>query len=297
MEIRQLEYLLAVADEGSFTRASARLGVAQSAVSHQIGKLEDEFGLRLLHRDRPAVRPTEIGAIFVGRVTRALAELAAAKEEVLSLNGQTVGNVTFGATFPTGSLDVPAVLARFRTHTPAVHVTLREGTTVELLELVRTDVADMAVVAGKLRDLPQSLEGVVVGHDDLVLAGPSGHHLEGLSQVPLRELNGEAMVGFRRGAGLRAAVDAVLAEEDVSVNIMIESNELPVLIGLVQHGHGLAVLPRRFLVGAPAKVWHRDLQPRINPPLLLVWRRGRRYPPAAEEFLRFIVAEATRTGT
>jgi DNA-binding transcriptional LysR family regulator len=295
MEMRQLEYLMAVAAEGSFTKAAARLDVAQSAVSHQVAKLEDELGVRLLHRQRPVIRPTEAGALFVDRISRVLAELSAAREEVLSLGGQTVGEVTFGATFPAASLDIPEILARFRTHRPGVRVSLREGTAQELLDLLKNDVADVAVIAAELTDLPPGLEGVVIDHDELVLAGKRGHRLEAYDRVEIAQLEGEAMVGFRKGAGLRAAVDAVLAQQDVvAPKIMIESNELPVLIGLVQHGHGLAVLPRVFLVGAPDEVWMRELNPPITPSVLLVWRRGRRYPPATEEFLRFMVASAMR---
>lgn len=294
MEIRQLEYLVAVAAAGSFTKAAASLDVAQSAVSHQVAKLEDELGVRLLDRQRPLIRPTDAGVLFVGRVTRVLAELSAAREEVLSLRGQTVGEVTFGATFPAASLDIPEILARFRSHRPAVRVSLREGTRVELLEMVKNDVADMAVVASELSDLPPGLEGVVVDRDDLVVAGRAGHRLEHHERIEIGELDAEPMVGFRRGAGLRAAVDAVLARLDVSPKVMTESNELPMLLGLVRHGHGLAVLPRAFLAEAPSEVWMRPLNPPITPAVVLTWRRGRRYPPAAEEFLRFLVAEAMR---
>ncbi|MFH8739235.1 LysR substrate-binding domain-containing protein [Streptomyces sp. NPDC017964] len=296
MEIRQLEYLLAVASEGSFTKAAAKLGVVQSAVSHQIAKLEDELGMQLLDRHRPVTRPTDAGALFTGRVTRALADLSDAREEVLGLRGQTVGEVTLGAVFPTASLDIPAILAGFQAYRPAVRVILREGSAPESLEGLKNDSVDMALMTAELKDLPPDIEGVVADHSDLVLAGKTGHRLEAHDRVDIEELDGEIMIGFRRGtgrAGLRAATDAVLAQHGVTPKIMVESNELPVLIGLVQHGHGLAVIPRQFFADPPAGVWMRELNPPITPSLLLVWRRGRRYPPAPEEFLRFIAAKAT----
>lgn len=294
MEIRQLEYLIAVVTTGSFTKAASDLDVAQSAVSHQISKLEDELGMRLLHRQRPVMRPTDAGELFVRRIRRVLAELTAAREEVVSLRGQTTGEVTFGATFPAASLDVPEILSRFREQWPAVRVSLREGSKQDLLELLKNDVADVVVLASELNDLPPGIEGLVVDHEDLVLAGPAGHRLEAQGPIDIAELEGEAMVGFRRGAGLRAAVDTALADRDIAPNVMIESNELPVLVGLVHHGHGVAVLPRGFLSGAPAGVWVRELHPPITPSVVLAWRRGRHYPPAAEQFLRFLVTEARR---
>ncbi|MFH8739399.1 LysR family transcriptional regulator [Streptomyces sp. NPDC017964] len=296
MEIRQLEYLLAASSEGSFTKAAARLGVAQSAVSHQVAKLEDELGMQLLDRQRPVTRPTEVGALFIDRVSRALAELSAAKEEVLSLRGEVVGEVTLGATLHTAALDIPALLADFQAQWPAVRVILREGSASDSLERLKNDSVDVALLTAELKDLPPEIDGAVADHWDLVLVGKTGHRLEAHDSVDIEELDGETMIGFRRGvqrAGLRAATDAVLARHDVKPKIMVESSEILVLISLVQHGHGLAVLPRQFFADPPTGVWTRELNPPITPSVLMVWRRGRRYSPASEEFLRFIAAKAT----
>lgn len=293
MEIRQIEYLLAVVDEGSFTKAAAHLNIAQSAISHQVSKLEDEVGVTLLKRERPRVIASPEGEVFVSRMRRIVAEMAAALSEAQSLKGVTVGEVSFGATFPAASLNVPEILADFRRKLPAVTVSLREGTTAELLEMLRHDVVDLAVVSAELETLPAGIDGVIVDKDDLVLVGPVGHHLEKMSRVPVSVLDGEERVGFRRGAGLRAAADYVLARHGVTSRVIIESNEMPVLVGLVANGLGLAILPRLFVDVPRSDIWSRPLDPPINPSLLLVWRQGRRYPPAAEEFLRFVVGEAS----
>jgi DNA-binding transcriptional LysR family regulator len=292
MELRQIEYLLAVVDEGSFTAASERLTVAQSAISHQVAKLERELELVLLIRGRPAVTPTPAGEVFIGRMRRVVAELAAARSEAQSLKGVTVGAVSFGATFPAASLNIPNILARFRTRRPGIQVSLREGTTAELLALLKHDVLDSAVVSIDAAELPSGLEGVVVDRDDLVLVGPVGHRLEVFDKVPIRELDGEDQVGFRRGAGLRAAADDVLTAHGIVPRVTIESNEMPVLVGLVANGLGVAILPQRFVSEPTPGVFSRPIVPPINPPLSLVWRNGRQYPPAAEDFLRFIAAEA-----
>ncbi len=293
MELRQIEYLLAVVDEGSFTAASERLTVAQSAISHQVAKLERELELVLLLRGRPAVTATPAGDVFIGRMRRVVAELAAARSEAQSLKGVTVGAVSFGATFPAASLNIPNILARFRTRRPGIQVSLREGTTAELLALLKHDVLDSAVVSIDAAELPSGLEGVVVDRDDLVLVGPVGHRLEVLEKVPIRELDGEDQVGFRRGAGLRAAADEMLSAHGIVPRVTIESNEMPVLVGLVANGLGVAILPKRFVSEPTAGVFSRPVVPPINPPLSLVWRNGRQYPPAAEDFLRFIAAEAS----
>src|SRR5258705_4237975 len=114
MELRQLEYLVTVLDEGSFTKAASRLDIAQSAVSHHVSQLERELRVQLIERQRPRVFATPAGELFAARARRILAEVAAARDEISSLSGLTVGDVGFGATIPAAALDVPGLLGTFR---------------------------------------------------------------------------------------------------------------------------------------------------------------------------------------
>jgi DNA-binding transcriptional LysR family regulator len=113
-----------------------------------------------------------------------------------------------------------------------------------------------------------------------------------LPVVPIKALEGLDLISFRRGAGLRAAADRVFESEGVSPNIVIESNEMPLLLGLVASRLGVAVLPRQFVAEPRANIWSRPLSPSIRPSLALAWREGRRFPPAAEAFLRHVVRVA-----
>jgi DNA-binding transcriptional LysR family regulator len=238
------------------------------------------------------VTPTPAGELFCARARRILAEATSARDEAISLRGHTVGQVTFGATIPAASLDVPEIIARFRRDYPGVRVRLREGTGNELLEMLRDDVIDLAVVSIEPDGLPATLAGMVIDTDDLRLAGPAGHPFEAYDVVPARELDGVELISFREGAGLRAAADQVLHEAGATPNIVIESNELPVLLGLVAHGLGLAILPAAFVQQGTAATWSRPLDPPVHPTLTLVWRDRRRRSPAAEAFLRHLVSYA-----
>jgi DNA-binding transcriptional LysR family regulator len=154
--------------------------------------------------------------------------------------------------------------------------------------MVRSDTIDIAIVSTEPSDLPGGIASKIIDVDHLMLAGPHGHRLEHYDVVPVRELDGCDMISFRPGAGLRHAADVVLAEAGVTANIVIESNEMPVLVGLVSHGLGLAILPEAFIEHAHDQVWGRPLDPAITPPLALIWRERRRRSPAAEAFLRHI---------
>src|SRR4029078_2246257 len=133
MELRQLAYAEAVARHRHFTRAAEELHVAQSALSHQIRRLEAELGTALFSRTSRTVLPTEAGEAVAERARRVLAEVEGVREEVDDLQGLVKGRGSVGAVLPAGAIDVPALLARFSRDHPGVDVALQEGTADDML--------------------------------------------------------------------------------------------------------------------------------------------------------------------
>src|SRR5215207_8927290 len=127
MDLRQLRYAEAVARHRHFTRAAEELHVAQSALSHQIRRLEAELGTELFARTSRTVVPTEAGEAVAARARAVIAEVDGVREEVDDLEGLVKGRITIGALLPAGAIDVPALLARFSHAHPGVDVTLQEG--------------------------------------------------------------------------------------------------------------------------------------------------------------------------
>src|SRR6266542_4886118 len=124
MELRQLRGVEAVARHRHFTRAAEELHVAQSALSHQIRRLEQELGTPLFERTRRRVRTTEAGRSIAARARRVLAEVDGARQEIDELRGVVRGRIWVGALLPAGELDVPRLLARFSRAHPGVEVSL-----------------------------------------------------------------------------------------------------------------------------------------------------------------------------
>src|ERR1700729_2396344 len=120
MDLRQLRYLVALAEEGSFTRAAASEHIAQPAVSQQIRRLEDELGLALVERTTLRVSLTDAGGLLVVRARRVLAELEAAETELQALRGMYTGHVTIGAMHTMGPVDLSLALALFHERHPHV---------------------------------------------------------------------------------------------------------------------------------------------------------------------------------
>src|SRR4051794_1155111 len=127
MEIRQLRYAEAVARHRHFTRAAEELHIAQSALSHQIRRLEAELGTELFARTSRSVVPTEAGEAVAARARRVLAEVDGVREEVDDLRGLVKGTVSIGALLPAGEGGVPALLARFSPPDPGGDVPIQGG--------------------------------------------------------------------------------------------------------------------------------------------------------------------------
>src|SRR5579875_1277414 len=113
MELAQLRYLVALAEELHFTRAAEREHIAQPSLSQQIRRLEDEVGLALVERTTRSVRITDAGRLLLSRARRILAELDAASVELQSLRGVQAGQISIGAIHSMGPIDITLVLALF----------------------------------------------------------------------------------------------------------------------------------------------------------------------------------------
>src|ERR687888_104336 len=118
MDLRQLRYLVALAEEGHFTRAAARMHIAQPALSQQIRRLEDELGLALVDRTTRRVALTDAGALLVDRARRALGEVDAARAELADLAGVRAGRLVIGAMQSLGPFDLSILLAIFHARHP-----------------------------------------------------------------------------------------------------------------------------------------------------------------------------------
>jgi len=144
MDLRQLRYLVALAEERSFTRAAAREHIAQPALSQQIRRLEREVGLALVERTTRRVATTEAGDLLVARARRALAEIEAAQAEMQALRGMLTGRVAIGAMPTMGPIDLSPVMAAFHRRHPGVELVVREQSIEDLAEMLRVDELDIA---------------------------------------------------------------------------------------------------------------------------------------------------------
>src|ERR1700733_12722346 len=127
MELRQLEYFIAVAAELNFSRAAQRIHVVQSALSASVGRLEKELGTKLFDRSKRQIALTAAGEVFLGDAREVIHAVQQARSSVDDYRDQLTGTVTLGTLMSWGTLDLPAALAEFRQLHPLVTVRLRQS--------------------------------------------------------------------------------------------------------------------------------------------------------------------------
>src|SRR5665213_4554495 len=203
MDLRQLRYLVALAEELSFTRAAANEHIAQPAMSQQIRRLEDELGLAVVERTTRRVSLTDAGELLVVRARRILAELEAAETELEALRGMHTGHVTIGAMHTMGPVDLSLALALFRERHPNVGFTVREQASKAMAEMLRVDELDLAFLSVTERVESHGLGLHQLLSEELVVLLPPDHTLSGRGQVRMAELASEPFISFRAGARLR----------------------------------------------------------------------------------------------
>ena len=293
MELRQLRYFAAVADARHFTRAAEELHVAQSAVSHQVGKLEAELGIPLLSRSPRRVELTDAGEFVLARGRRILAEVTAIEADVAELHGLVRGRVALGGMVPLGPLDIAEVLGSFHKLYPGVDVRLVEATTRQLHALVHRDELDLAVSLEVRDDTYPDIEGERLFDEELVVVAGPDHPLAASERpLPSAALEAQAFIGFYPGSATREAIDGRLAADGVRPRLAFESSAVDVVRRLASHGLGLAILPRSTVgeVGSPVTI--RSLRPKLTCGIRLVWRRERERSPAAKALLEHVRAAA-----
>ncbi|TQM82190.1 LysR family transcriptional regulator [Saccharothrix saharensis] len=244
MELRQLEYFVAVAEECHFTRAARRMHVAQSGLSASIRALEVELGAPLFVRSTRQVELTQAGRALLVEARRVLGTIDAARDAVAAVQGLLRGTLAVGSVQCLHAVHLPAVLARFHELHPGVELRLRQAGSGELVDLVRAGRLDLAfVTAGRaVEDLKVS----TLSSEPLVLACAPELPFAERESVRLAELAGQPFVDFNRDWGTRDDVDRALATAGVDRKVAVEVNDVHSLLDFVGFGLGVALVPASF---------------------------------------------------
>jgi len=284
VELRQLRYFIALAEEGHFGRAAERVFVVQQALSGSIRKLEDELGVRLFERTTRRVQLTPAGQEFLAGARQMLALLDQTTERARRTARGEVGRLAVGFVSGLAFGGLPEVVRTFRARFPDVAVELLELTAAEQEQALREGRIDIGFVLLPVRDPMLAREPL--WRQELIVALPSGHPLATRDRVRIEDLRDEPFVFFPRHvrATYYDQVMAMATQAGFQPRIVQEAIEVPTLLSLVAAGVG-AFLPIRFFARlALPGVTYRPLE---NAPVVEIdaaWRRADA-SPVVRQFL------------
>ena len=282
MELRQLEYFVAVAEEANFTRAAARVHVAQPGVSAQVRRLERELGQDLLDRSGRTVRLTAAGAAVLPYARAALSAAAGARLAVDELTGLLRGHVTIGtlSSMASDDLDLPGLIADFHADHPAVEISLVAANTDDLIEGLKAGRLDMAFISIGAA-APPGLGTHVVTSQPFVAAVSRDHALASRSTITLKALAGHGLISLPHGTGLRATVDEAFAAAGLRPQVAFEAGDPRVLAQFAARGLGVAIVPQSITDARREQLHAIAITPTLHGRIAFAWRSGGPVSPAA----------------
>ncbi|MDI6103738.1 LysR family transcriptional regulator [Actinoplanes sp. NEAU-A12] len=284
MELQQMRYVVAIAETNSFTRAAERCLVVQSALSHQVARLERELGTRLFERTSRQVRLTLAGQAFLPVAQQCLDAAERAAAEVAAAIGEVRGRLAVGLIPTVAAVDIPQALHAFHKKYPQVRIGLRVGSSEQLIELVKAGTVDLAFLGLPVTSRPEGVDSRQLAHDRLVAVVAPDHPLATETEIDLARLAAEAFVDLPTGTAGRTQSDLAFAAAGVHREVAFEVTTVDILmLRLIRENLAVALLASMYtphLTGV-VTIDVRDAPTRIEH---LIWNRSS-LSPAAKAFL------------
>jgi DNA-binding transcriptional LysR family regulator len=291
MDLRQLEYFVSVAEEGSFTRAAARCHIVQSALSYQIARLEREHRVPLFHRTSRSVRLTPAGELLLPHARRLLDGAEVARAELAAFSGLVTGRLRLGMVGSVGSAAplVEAVLLDFHTRHPGVEIAVQDSGSRRMADQVLAGELDLAFVGLFREQAPLGVVHRLVVAEPLVAVVAHDHPLAGRVSVELAEL---AAVGpfieMRAESGLRLQVDAAFGRAGVTRTVAFELSTSESVIRFAGLGFGAALVPMSATATATGVSVLPLGDPAARHPISLVHPKAGPSSPGARAFVTLL---------
>ena len=285
MNLNHLAIFHAVAQTGSMTLGAGRLDISQPAVSKQVQELERVLGVHLFDRIGRRVCLSQAGEILADYAGRLFALAHEAEEAMADVRAVGRGRLVIGASTTIGTYLLPGVVAEFWRRHPGVELLVEVENTEQVHRRLAVLELDVGLTEGFVEEV--ELDAEVFHRDELVVIAPPGHRLAGNPRVPLSALQEEPFVLREPGSGTRAVEERALARLKLPVRVAVALGSTEAIKRVVAEGVGLAIVSK-LAVHAECAAGTLAVLPvaglRIERPLHLVRRKGRRDGPALQAF-------------
>jgi DNA-binding transcriptional LysR family regulator len=295
MDLRQLGYVVAVADEGGFTKAAERVGISQPSLSYAVKALENELGAVLFDRLGRTVRLTSAGEALLGPARQALRDAEVARAAVDAVRGLEAGWLDL-VCLPTLAVDPMAKLVgRFRAEHPGVQVRINEPDDDALVEAVRSGASEVGIAELPIQAV--DLDTVELGaHEFVAVLSPEvAARFGDRRTVSLTALATLPLVTTPPGTSTRRQVDDAFRAAGLEATLAVETDHREGIVPMVLAGAGVSIIPAPLaesgLLGERSDEVVRTISPRIRRKIGLVHRPGA-LSPAAQAFVALAVPGA-----
>jgi len=233
MTLKQLRYLIAIAEAGSFSAAARRAYIAQPALSRQISLLESELEMQLLERQHDGVALTDAGRRLYEVSRSVVQKLDSVKDELASTRGNPIGHVSISIPATVSALLLPEIIRRAEAKFPSINLTICDGLTREGGQSIELGKVDFGVLPNA-----EELEHVVaepIFTEDLYWVGP-GSSAESGMPISLAQAAATRLVMAPKALHLRRRIEQAAMEAGVTLNVVFEQQSAPGVASLVRHG-------------------------------------------------------------
>ncbi|GLC97550.1 transcriptional regulator [Cupriavidus sp. TA19] len=295
MDLKQIQYFIALFEDGSVTRAAKRLNIVQPALSMQIARLEEEFGQKLFERIPHGMVPTAAGRMMYRLFLPIVRDISGARQQMMQREEQMAGRITLGMVASETESVLVDSLARFNARYPNVEVSVADGFSTALIDLVSAGQLDAAVVHRQRGRLALQVQAM---HDEEMVLVTSAEHGPDLPEsVEMAKLPALELVLPTKRHGLRVVLDTATQAQDVTLAPKFEIDILGTIVRFVQATRFVTVLPRIVVQRAVEDGrlrMHTIVAPRIVRHLVCVSHPQRPLSTATEAFIAIVTEEIRR---
>ncbi|MFD1887742.1 LysR family transcriptional regulator [Paenibacillus wenxiniae] len=239
MELRQLEYFVAVCEELHFTRAAERLGITQPTLSIQIRTMEDELGMQLFDRIGKRITPTEAGYILLKQARSILLKLQDAYDEINGLRQYDGGNLVVGLMAAELDYRLTPILIDFHHQFPKVHLKIHSA--IEVADMVINNLVDVGITLMETSD--PRLTTIPLYAEEFVLVVSERHELAGRKSVTLETIGNQPLIAYPKGFKARELIETHCRDHGLNLNIIVETSTASSLYGFVRSNVGACLQP------------------------------------------------------
>ena len=268
----------------NITRAAERLRVSQPNITVAIKKLEAELGIQLFDRSQKQLSLTPEGAVFLGRVEVALRNIQDAVLEVNDYKQLQKGTIKIGIPPMMGAYLFPKIFSSFQRRYSHLDVYLHEEGSVAIREQLERDELDFGIII--IPDASPNLQLLPMARSQIVCCVPEGSELAQRKAITLQDIEAQNIIMLKEGSFLRQTMLQKMKEAGITPNIVLESNQVVTIMGLVANGVGNAFLLDMITHDVPG-IRAIPLATPVYVDVGLAWKRDRYISRAAQSFIEF----------